>query len=168
MARKRRAHAYGGAWKCSSTERRLGGGLRCGIRRCSGGRALGSGTRRGQHWDRLRVSRLHRRANLRATCLLRPAPSLLQSTLCRLWPLTAAIPASLSPGTTLSPLLLLLLIRPRLHKFRENRCEGKTDPAGCQPLNIRSVLRQHVPRGLPPNRHLRYRAARRPRSARTR
>ena len=123
-------------------------GLRCGICRSFGDGVSGSGARRSQHWDRLRVSRLRRSANLRATCLLRPAPSLLQSTLCRLWPLTAAIPASLSPGTTLSPLLLLLLIRPRLHKFRENRCEGKTDPAGCQPLNIRSVLRQHVPRGL--------------------
>jgi hypothetical protein len=96
-------------WSYCPTDLRRDG-LRCGIRRYSGGRAPGSGTRRSQHWDRLRVSRLRRSTNLRATCLLRSAPSLLQPTLCRLSPRTPAIQASLSPGTSLSLLLLLLLI----------------------------------------------------------
>jgi hypothetical protein len=89
--------------------------LRRGIRRCSGSRALGSGTRRSQHWDRLRVSGLHRSARLCSTCLLRSTPGLLWPTLCRLLWTAAAIQASLPPGTSLSPLLLLLLIHHARH-----------------------------------------------------
>jgi hypothetical protein len=113
MARKRRANARDEAWSHCSTDRWLDDGLCCGIRRFSGGRALGSGTRRrSQHWDRLRDSGLHRSARLCATCLLRSTPGLLQRTLCRLLRTLASIQASLSPGTPLSSLLLLLLIPP--------------------------------------------------------
>jgi hypothetical protein len=104
MARKRRTNARGEVWSDD--------GLCCGIRRCSGGRALGSRTRRSQLWDRLRVSGLHRRARLCATRLLRSAPGLLLRTLCQLRTAAATAPASLSSGTSLSSLLLLLLISP--------------------------------------------------------
>ena len=96
--------------RCCSAASWLDDGLRCGIRRRSGSRALGSGTRRRQHWDRLRVSGLCRSPHLFATCLLCSTPRLLQLTLCRLLRSAAATQASLSPGPPLSSLLLLLLI----------------------------------------------------------
>jgi len=123
--------------------------LRRGSCRSSVGRAPGSGARRSQHWDRLRVSRLRRSAHLRAPCLLRCASSLLRPTLCRLRPPTAAISASLSPGKTLSPLLLLLLIRLRMSWPADVMVVQRgsmltVDRTGCRPFNIRSVARQHV------------------------
>src|SRR5439155_10945053 len=105
--RQRRADVHGTARGHGFARRRLDGGARCGVYRCSGIRSFGRGTWRRQHWDRVWVSGFYRRNNLRATGILRATSSLLFGALCRLRP-AAGVQASLPPPR--APLSLLLLL----------------------------------------------------------